>query len=314
MPASNYALIVNPHSAHGRTGRDWANLERAFHTELGAVAVFHTENPGHATVLTRQALHAGYSNVVSIGGDGTHFEVLNGFFEGEALINPKARLGIYPCGSGNDLARSLGIPLVRRLSPAYLRESPTLMADIGQLEFSTADGQTGHCYFLNSVHIGIGGLICARVNKHGKPWGGFLSYLWHTLIALGRWQDVEMTVTVDEEPPFQGKVKEIIVANGNYDGGGMRISPMAKLDNGQFEVYVVHAMSLLKTLSKLPILYKGHFEQHPDIVTHFQARNRITIDSPAPTLLGVDGESPGYLPASITLRPQLLPLIGGPAR
>lgn len=311
MPPAAYALIVNPESANGRTGRDWATLEQRFREALGDIALFQTEGPGDGNRLTRQALEAGHTHIISVGGDGTHSEVLNGFFnEDEALINPEAKLGIFPRGSGNDLARSLGIPLQPHLDPDYLRQFSTIMADVGIISYHDPEGHTRHRYFINTCHIGIGGLVSERANQRGKALGGALSYLWHTLIALLWWEDVDMHIEVDDTH-YNGKIKEIIIANGSYYGGGMRISPPTALNNGEFSVYIVHAMSFLKTLLKVHVLYKGNFVNHPELVSHYQARERISIRSEKPLIVGVDGESPGYLPITITIRPQALPLLTG---
>src|SRR5690554_5692006 len=104
MPPSDFALIVNPKAANGRTGRAWALLEQAFRDALGGdVAIYRTKSAGDGSRLTRQALDAGHTHIISVGGDGTHSEVLNGFFnDDDTLRNPNACMGIYPQGSGND--------------------------------------------------------------------------------------------------------------------------------------------------------------------------------------------------------------------
>ena len=303
-------VIVNPNSAHGATARNWEFIKHHFHDALEPVQIKITTHAGHATKLASQALHSGSTQIISVGGDGTHFEILNGFFENKRLINPDAVLGIYPCGTGNDLARSLGIPLIQGLKPDYLRDSPLIKADVGYLQYIKPDNSTGYCYFINSCHIGIGGLICHRVNQRGKAWGGFLSYLVSTLLALGSWRDVTMRLNIDNTL-IEEEIKDIIIANGNYDGGGMRISPMAQMDNGLFEVYLVKAMPLIKSLRNVPVLYQGNIDHHPELARHFQAAS-IDIESDSEVMIGIDGETPGVLPASIRLLPQVLPLIIGP--
>ncbi len=90
---SKYAFILNPHSGNGRAARQWARLDPEIARLVGEYTVFQTKHAGHATELTRQALHEGYDRIVSAGGDGTHYEVVNGFFDG---CDPIKRTGNKP--------------------------------------------------------------------------------------------------------------------------------------------------------------------------------------------------------------------------
>ena len=108
-PRERVAVIYNPHSAHGRTGRRWPQLEAAIRAQLGAVEVFATNAPRHATALAQAALRSGCTRVISVGGDGTHFEVANGFFNDDVAINPAAVLDVQS-GAAVDLGVDAFVP------------------------------------------------------------------------------------------------------------------------------------------------------------------------------------------------------------
>src|ERR1700677_3506040 len=101
-------VVVNPNSAGGATGRKWPQLAQRLTAKLGNVEVLLTDAPNAATTLTRRALRSGAKLVISVGGDGTHNEVANGFFEGEQAVAPQAAMGVIPAGTGGDFRRSFG--------------------------------------------------------------------------------------------------------------------------------------------------------------------------------------------------------------
>lgn len=103
------AVIVNPASANGRTGKRWPELKRRLETAFqDHLEVALTERQGHATELTRGFLTRGYDLIVSAGGDGTHNEVLNGFLVNDRPLNENAALAPFSLGTGGDFIRTLG--------------------------------------------------------------------------------------------------------------------------------------------------------------------------------------------------------------
>lgn len=303
------AVVLNPYSANGRTGKRWPALEAALRAELGDLNVLRTKKAGHAVELVRDVLERGYDRIVSVGGDGTHWEVTNGFFKGNLPINPRAAMGIIPQGTGSDLARTLHMPHGLDAVP-LLKEWRTAPVDIGRVTYTLDGGGQETGYFLNSAHIGIGGSVVHRVNRTTKRWGGFISYLWGLLVTLMTYKSTPIALEIDGEQIDQDCL-DIIIANGQYDGGGMHMSPMARLNNGHFEMWVIRGMTPLQTLVKIPLLYRGKLDQRPDIVRHFRAV-RITARSPADVLITLDGEQPGRLPAAIEVVPAALNIVVGP--
>ena len=302
------AFIVNPHAAQGRTRHGWPGLLKSVEKRFSNFDVFVTERPFHAVELTQKALWNGYTRIVSVGGDGTHFEVTNGFFEGARPVNPDAVLSILPYGTGSDLARTLGIPTGARSLP-LLASDRVIRADVARITCAGLDGGENMCYFLNTSRIGIGGEVVWQVNHNTKAWGGFVSYCWGTLRALFAYTDKPMKIIIDGETREQ-VVKEIIIANGCYDGGGMHIAPKAKLDDGLFDIYIIGPVTLFDALISLPLIYRGGLESRPDVVTFLRGKF-IQVESPEQVKINTDGEVPGYLPAAIELLPRAISVVTG---
>src|SRR5437868_5254523 len=119
MPGT--VLVVNPHSAGGKTERRWPELRATIQEAYGAFEERFTHAAGDATDMTREALRAGAELVVAVGGDGTINEVVNGFFDGETAVSPTASFGIVPAGTGGDFIKTLGIPRETAAAAANLK-------------------------------------------------------------------------------------------------------------------------------------------------------------------------------------------------
>ncbi|MBI2421295.1 MAG: diacylglycerol kinase family lipid kinase [Candidatus Hydrogenedentes bacterium] len=302
------AVVVNPQAAEGRAGRHWPVLEARLKKELGAFQLLRTEGPGHGSILVRTALRAGCGRIISVGGDGTHFEVLNGFFEGGLPIQPDAEMAVIPFGTGSDLARSLGIPQGIDAA-AFAGSARVLRTDVGCITCTQADGSERTWYFQNIARIGIGGEVVDRVNHTTKRFGGFVSYLVGTLSSLLIYRDQEVRFAIDDAE-IGGLLKEFIIANGSYDGGGMHVAPHARMDNGLFDIYHIGSVGLLDALLNLPKIYRGRLHKRPDVVKYLRGR-RITAESAFPIKVEADGEMLGYLPARVEVLPGAITLVTG---
>jgi diacylglycerol kinase family enzyme len=141
--------VVNPYSGNGRTARKWPELAAIIENQIGPFELLKTQRAGDATVLVRQALRDGYDRIVSVGGDGTHHEVLNGFFDGLLPINPRAAMAILPMGTASDLARTLHIPKGKKAIP-HLVSDRVVAADLGRVSFTLPNGGQQFLYFINT--------------------------------------------------------------------------------------------------------------------------------------------------------------------
>ena len=191
------AVIMNPRSANGKTGRTWQTLEALARERLGPYTLFATERPGHAQDLTRAALLDGYERIVSAGGDGTIHEVVNGFFEGEKAVSPHAQLAVLPMGTGSDLARMLALPPPRE-TLCLMEDAVVSPIDIGRARVTTDDGKA-ILHFVNAAHAGMGGEVANRVNRTTKAFGGFASFLWGVVATMMTYRNQAIRLDVDGE-------------------------------------------------------------------------------------------------------------------
>ena len=305
---SKYAFILNPRSGNGRAGRQWARLDAEIARLIGEYTVFQTKHPGHATELTRQALHEGHDRIVSAGGDGTHYEVVNGFFDGTDPINPEASMALLAIGTASDLCKTYRVPKGRGAIP-FLNSEKVLPVDVGRLTSTTEEGETIVRHFNTAAHIGLGGVVGEHTNRRSKALGGFLTFLIGVITARIEYSAKEMTVECDGET-FTDTLMEVVVANGFYDGGGMHVAPHGLLDSGFFEVYTMAEMGPVDSLINIPRMYKGTQDKHPAV--RYRRAKRVTVTSNERVVVSPDGELAGVLPATMEIVPKALRIVTGP--
>jgi diacylglycerol kinase (ATP) len=304
------AAIVNPHSAAGRTGKDWPELSRILEKQLGTVCVRFTRHQGDGITIAREFLHDQFDLIVAVGGDGTLNEVANGFIQADELVRPGARLGILPMGTGGDFQKMLGLPSRDSIQQAIelLAHGQPYYIDVGKVRFFTHERRSQVRYFVNLVSFGMGGSVAARSRNFLTPLGGKLAFLWATFVVLLAYRGAEVTLTIEGSGrPSSHRVTDICVGNGRFYGGGMHPCPTAVMDDGLLEITVIDYMNMFRLLKEIGVLYSGNIYRHPK--THHLRGARIEATAKAPTSLQIDGEPLGQLPVEITVLPKRLPVM-----
>jgi len=306
-PKERFFLVVNPRSAAGAVAREWHRIAAAVRSACGTFEHAFTTGPGHATLLTRSALREGYSVIVSVGGDGTLNEVVNGFFEGGAPVCAGASLGFIPVGTGGDFRKTLGIPVVIEDAARVLSSKASKTLDLGRLSLVGPHGEQTERYFINIASFGMGGLVDSIVNSSSKVLGGKISFLLATGRAALRYRNQAVRLTLDGGKAFERRVFNVAVANGRFFGGGMQIAPEADPCDGLFDVVILGNLAMPEILLNLRSVYEGTHLGLPK-VEHFRA-SHVRAEPVEPgehVLLDVDGEQPGSLPAEFTVVKQAL--------
>lgn len=302
-------FVVNPRSAGGKTRKAWPELEVIARQHVPDFAVKMTEGPNHATELVREGLRGGAEMIVSVGGDGTNNEVVNGFFDAAgAPVKPGAVFGVVPRGTGCDFARGQGIS--RKPAEAFARLSGTNSAplDVGRIDFTRPDGGRGVRFFVNIAGFGANGDVVNRVNRSGKRLGGFVSFLTAALASVATFVNPRVKLSLDAGAEEITTVNTVFVCNGSYCGGGMKAGPTAVVDDGVFDVTIIGDVSRIDAFLSTRLLYGGKILGHKK-VRHARVKS-LTAHALEGTqvLVEADGEQPGILPATWTMLPAALRL------
>ncbi len=302
-------VIVNPRAGGGRAGRVFGEMKPIIERALGAVDVSFTERGAHAIDIARDASKAGRALIVAVGGDGTLHEVCNGVLDAGG---DTAAVGFIGQGTGGDFRRSLG--LEHRLDHylAAIASGRERRIDVGHATFRHDDGSEGSRWFVNVLSAGIGGLVDRYVADANRAMGPTVTYALATVRALAAFEPVVIMCTL-----HRGAAREVLsvpayvlaVCNGTTLGAGMRIAPMAKIDDGQLEVIVMCPRSKLGFAAYAPKMYDGTHLGEPGVTTHSCDAVDLAVANPRPghrVLLDIDGEPLGALPLRIAIKPRAL--------
>jgi YegS/Rv2252/BmrU family lipid kinase len=300
-PTEKTVFLVNPASANGATGRRWPELaRRAGSLGLTGDALF-SEQPEHLRELARTAVQGGATLLVAVGGDGTVNEVANGLVD----AGGSAELAIIPRGTGVDFVRTFGIPKKLDAAVRVALQGETATIDLGRASFRSWRGDPGEQHFANIASVGMTGAIAKRTNETTKTFGGKTSYLWATLAVFTRWQPTEVRVAVDAEKR-EGRMLDVIVANGAWFGGGMNICPDASPSDGLFDVLLIGEITKGDLARTMPKIYRGRHLPHPK--AELLRGRSVTVESEEPLPVELDGEQPGTTSVRFDVVPQALRL------
>ena len=267
-----------------------------------------TAHPEHAMRLVRQALMDGRRLIIAVGGDGTINEVVNGFLSGGEPVNPEARLGIIPIGTGGDFQRSVRIPsdiegAVETIAGGFART-----IDVGAARMQGHDGHPLERCFVNLTSFGMGGDVSVRAKNFLMPLGGKTAFLYATFAVFLTYRAKRVRLTLDGAPLHNElRITNVAIGNGRYHGGGMHPCPRAVLDDGLLEVTTIDYLNMFELVRDLPVLYSDNVYRHPK-VRHHRART-ILAESEEVTRIELDGEAAGSLPLEVRVLPRRLPLL-----
>jgi len=306
-------VVVNPRSGAGRTGRDWPNIERALRAAYPHMTLALTRKRGDATALVRHALNEGHHEIVAVGGDGTINEAVNGFFDSNGPVVPDAVFGFVTSGTGGDFRKTFGLASGYDAAITRLREAPVRAIDVGRLSCLTLTGKPTVRYFANIGSFGLSGVIVDSVNRAhiAKLFGGRFAFAFHSMLGMLSYRERTVRIRVDGEYDEIASISTVAVANGQFFGGGMRVAPEAKPDDGMFDVVIMGGMPKTQAIAEMSKIYTGEHLKNPSVRA---LRGRKIMAAPVAETGGhavyieVDGECAGRLPATFELLPRALNL------
>ncbi|MFQ5888655.1 MAG: diacylglycerol/lipid kinase family protein [Gemmatimonadota bacterium] len=291
-------IILNPVSGSGTD----PSVLRAAAARLPGAEVRVTGAPGDASKLAAEAAAAGFETIVAAGGDGTVSEVVAGLAPGF----PAVRVGLIPLGTGNDLARSYGIP--RRVEPAIdlLRAGPERRLDVVRV----AGARSGH--FVNALVAGYGGTIDRRMDPVMKRRWGPLAYLRAAIGEVGALRPYRTHVELDGDEKIDLESVMVVVANGRFAGGRIPLAPAARPDDGLLDLMIMPALSGPRLAAEALRILLGRQAGSRRLLLRRARRVRLELDPPGEC--NVDGERCPGGPLSFEVLPGAIRIVAPPRR
>jgi diacylglycerol kinase (ATP) len=298
MPGpSRWYVVVNPASGRGRAARHWPRLAAALCRAGVSFEPAVTREAGDAAGLVADAVRSGFRRVLAVGGDGVLHEALNGLMSQREVQPGEVCLGAAPLGSGNDWARARGIPADPEAAAQVVAAGRTAWQDVGRLDFTA---ERSHCHFINVAGAGLDAYVLERL-PGGVP--RRLAYLVGVLRSLADFSPPRFSLQADDTRS-EARLLLALVGLGPYCGGGMRLTPRARFDDGRLELLTVDPLRLPADLLRLRRLFDGRLPQ--ERFAHYDSVREVRIAAEPAVAVQADGQLVGRTPCVASLLPGVL--------
>ncbi|MEP6704870.1 MAG: diacylglycerol kinase family protein, partial [Acidobacteriota bacterium] len=261
-------VIANPKSAAGSTRDKWSAIASDLRTHFGSFNVAFTKGPGDGIELALRAAEAGRTFIIACGGDGTINEIANGILRSGKDVE----LGLLPSGTGGDFRRTIGMPLEVREAARSLKDGETKRIDVGRVTFVDHEDKPAERYFLNVTSFGLAASIIERVKgATSLSWLPMDSVRGRASFALSTLQEVialgatSVSVKIDDKEERTLQTVNFCVANARFFGGGMKIAPDAKINDGLLDVINIGDIRTAKIILNAYTLYRGTHLDLPEV-------------------------------------------------
>jgi YegS/Rv2252/BmrU family lipid kinase len=303
-----WLVIVNPNAGNGKGKKDWDRISALLKEDDLPFTVKFTERKGHAIAFTLEGITEGFRKIITVGGDGTLNEVVNGVFLNYACPTLDISLALIPVGTGNDWGRMFGIPLDYKKAIKIIRDNKQMVHDVGLVSFF--DGpEKKERHFINIAGLGFESVVVRRTNiQKDKGHSGKLIYFCNLLMSLLSYKNTKAEIIIDGVKSI-ADVFSINVGNGRYCGGGMRQTPFALPNDGLLDVTIINGMGKFEIIRNLKILYDGTILNHPKI-DGYKCKN-IKVNSDSIMYTEADGESLGNTPSEFSIIPASINIVYG---
>ena len=273
-------IIANLTAGHGRGIRAAQGLQLLLRAKEVEHEIFETRYRGHATEIAQRLFKTGERQIIVFGGDGTISEVVN------ATVNSGIELGLISIGTGNDLARSLGLPYnnLKKAIEVILKGGSTEI-DVGW--------ERDRC-FISTLGLGFPVIVANETNKM-KYLKGPPAFFVATYKAISHLRPFPVTITLDEET-LNLNCTSILVQNTRFCGGGLLMAPAAQINDGLFDVVVVSDIGKVDLMLNFPNIYSGRHLEHPKFSLY--RSQSVKIDTPISLRKMFDGDIYGETPVN----------------
>jgi|SRR5580704_9834912 diacylglycerol kinase (ATP) len=284
-------VIVNPASGGGRAGRIEAGIAACLAAQGINARFIQSKSSEDICNQAAQAAAEGYRCVAALGGDGAFHHVVEG------LRGTETSAGFFPAGNGNDIARSLGIPMDAMRSAEGFARAKVRVVDLVRVTFR--DGRNAH--FIGAGGMGLDAEAAHLANTRFSKLPGVMRYLAGALWAFSQGKPIELRAELNGER-WSGRALFAAIANGAAYGAGVRIAPDAKMDDGMLDAVIVGELGWLRLLRAIPIVLTSGDLKNFKEVRRYRCR-RVRVETDPPAKIHGDGELLGETPAEFEALP-----------
>jgi len=295
-------LILNPAAGKGKGKKIFSKIHSLLKKNIDSLKVETSLYPGHIYEIGQNAIREGYQKIITIGGDGTPFELINGLYS-SGKPKYEIQLGMIPSGTGNSFLRDfMDNPDEENCVRAIL-DGKCRQVDLIEFQYNKNGPIKQYC--LNIMGIGLIADILKLTNEKLKGFGS-MGYSLAVLIRLFKGIDNHFTLKADQQS-MELKDSALAISNSKYTGGKMKMAPMAETDDGKVDIIVFKEVNRRDIINIFINVFKGNHIHH-DRVEVFNAKE-IQITADPQQLFMADGELLGETPLKIKVLPKELSIL-----
>ena len=291
--SKSWFIIANPIAGNQKFSKQWKEIQQLLNSKNIDYSFVFTQFSKHEIELVQNAIQQGFRNIISVGGDGTLHNIVNGVMMQRYVKSSDITIAVLPIGTGNDWIKTYNIPNNIKKAIDIISERKTILQDIGQIEIAT--GKIS--YFNNVAGLGYDGYIAKKLQELKRL--GSISYLIAGIYGFLFYKKsifkIEMNQTIIETTCLM-----TMVSICKFSGGGMQFSKKGDPIDGLFDITIVKNITLLDLILNIKKLYNGKIVAHPKVATY--KTNKIIVDPQnLKPFIQADGELIGTGTATFSL-------------
>lgn len=297
--SKTWFVIINPISGNGSSKKKWPYIERLLkHYKFNLEYAF-TQYDKHSVELVQNAIKKNITNIISIGGDGTLHNIVNGIMLQKLIPSQKVTVGVIPIGTGNDWVKTHNIPKNIEAAIQIIKNGNISQQDLGKIEFINNDKPA--VFFNNLAGVGFDGYIVNNVTKHKHI--GSLAYLYGALLSLFSFKNFESKTYINSKE-ISEKTLMVLIGLCKYSGGGMRLTKNPNPFDGLLDISIAKNLSKLDIIKNIGKLFNGRITNHKKVDAFKSTAVKIEIEQTETPFIQADGELIGTGGVSVTLIPK----------
>ncbi len=274
---NHWFIIINPTSGNSKYKKYIPKLLKS--NDIVFQYKF-TEYKNHEIELVQNAISNGYRKIISVGGDGTLHNIVNGIMSQNFVNSTDIKAAVFPTGTGNDWVKTYGITN----NITIIKQEKTTLQDIGKI-YLEKDRST--IYFNNLAGIGFDGHVVNYINKYKKL--GFISYLIGGIVGFSTYKPIDLKIIINQT---EINIKSLMVLIGicKYSGGGMQLTKNVNSTDGLFDITIIKNINIMTLLVNILKLYNGKIVNHKKVTTYKTNKIKVIITDENSPYIQADGE------------------------
>ena len=295
-PLKSWYVIINPTSGNGSAKKKWPQIKALLQKYNFNFQFVFTTHQKHSIQYVQNAIDLNIKNIISVGGDGTLHNIINGIMSQDDVPTSEINIGIIPIGTGNDWIKTHNIPLNLEGAIQIIKKGSLAIQDIGKLVIQNS--QKPPVFFNNLAGVGFDGFVVSKIETRKHM--GALAYLYGTVVSLFSFKNFESTVFTNSEV-ISGKTLMILIGLCKYSGGGMQLTKNPDPYDGLLDITIAKDFNTFEIIKNLMKLFNGTITNYKKVTSLKTESVIIQINQKNRPYIQADGEliGLGNLEASI---------------